>query len=349
MEGPTDPPVTIGPGLRKLVLRRRDSAAGSAPVQPGATVRLRYAVSGATETTKGCDPAAERARLLDEWQGQPAQVFSVTLSQGDALPSVETAVLSMTHGELANFVFSGSAASELQQMVPLLTAAKSLTLTIEVLAVAAAPQLNLAMAASHKDAGNAAFKEKDYGLALEEYMQAIDVAEQLQHRTVPEGRDMAGEQTEEEAATLRALQLDAHNNISLCNIHTSSFATALHHCNIVLAADSANAKALNRRARAYKGLHDFISARHDCEAILRLAEGGDSVVTARVAKDAQALLLASRSVCIRSGMLFFSPIVCLPHCNTPIRCGDIVCRRSTKRSGKSGRWSARPSGELLLR
>ena len=292
MEASADPPLAIGPGLRKLALR--ESAAGSAPVQPGATVRMRYAVSGAAETPEGSDPAAERARLIDEWQGQPAQVFSVTLGQGDALPSVETAVLSMTHGELARFVLSGPAASELQQMAPSLTAAKSLALTIEVLAVAAAPQLNLATAAAHKDAGNAAFKAKEYGLAVEEYMHAIDVAEQLQHRTALEGSDTAGQQTEE-AAALRVLQLDAHNNISLCSIHTSSFATALHHCNIVLAADSANPKALNRRARAYKGLHDFISARHDCEAILRLAEGRDSTVTSRVAKDAQALLLVCRS------------------------------------------------------
>ena len=109
MEASADPPLAIGPGLRKLALR--ESAAGSAPVQPGATVRMRYAVSGAAETPEGSDPAAERARLIDEWQGQPAQVFSVTLGQGDALPSVETAVLSMTHGELARFVLSGPAAS----------------------------------------------------------------------------------------------------------------------------------------------------------------------------------------------------------------------------------------------
>eukprot|EP01050_Picozoa_sp_SAG11_P044826 SAG11_NODE_22005_length_414_cov_0.806349_1_plen_96_part_10 len=33
------------------------------------------------------DSAAERARLLDEWRGQTAQVFSMALGQGNALPS----------------------------------------------------------------------------------------------------------------------------------------------------------------------------------------------------------------------------------------------------------------------
>eukprot|EP01043_Picozoa_sp_COSAG02_P108977 COSAG02_NODE_45028_length_361_cov_0.534351_1_plen_100_part_10 len=98
--------------------------------------------------------------------------------------------------------------------------------------------------------------------------------------------------------------MDAHNNISLCSIHTGSFATAMHHCNIVLTADSANPKALNRRARAYKGLHDFSSARHDCETILCLAEAGDSAVTARMTKDAKALLLGRTPVISWGAVLF---------------------------------------------
>ena len=50
-----------------------------------------------------------------------------------------------------------------------------------------------------------------------------------------------------------------------------------------------SAKALNRRARAYKGLRDYHSARRDCVALLALAEetpeGGE-----RLAKDAKAIL-----------------------------------------------------------
>ena len=172
-------------------------------------------------------------------------------------------------------------------MAPALSSAKSLTLTMELLAVTAAPLLDLATATAHKDAGNAAFKGKDYGLAVKEYMHAVDIVDQVQYQAAVAGQE-TGMTT---ALQLAALQLDAHNNISLCSIHTGSFAMALHHCNIVLTADSANPKALNRRARAYKGLHDFSSARHDCETILRLAEEGDSTVTGRMAKDAKALLL----------------------------------------------------------
>lgn len=289
---PPDSTPPLAPGLRKsLVLREGAAGGSSAPVEPGATVRLRYAVTAALEG-EGSDFAAERARLLDEWRGQTAQVFSVVLSQGDALPCVETAVFSMAQGEVARFVLSGSAASELQQMAPALSSAKSLTLTMELLAVTAAPLLDLATATAHKDAGNAAFKGKDYGLAVKEYMHAVDIVDQVQYQAAVAGSDAAGQETGMTTALqLAALQLDAHNNISLCSIHTGSFAMALHHCNIVLTADSANPKALNRRARAYKGLHDFSSARHDCETILRLAEEGDSAVTGRMAKDAKALLL----------------------------------------------------------
>lgn len=286
----------LGVGIQKLILR--EAAAGSAPATPGATVRLRYAVSAAEdlealgeEAAATVDAAHQQARLMDEWVRQPPHVFSVVLSQGDALPCVETAVLSMAEGEVARFLLSGSAARDLQQMAPMLATAKSLTLTIELLAITPAPKLDLATATAHKDAGNAAFKEKRYGLAIEEYMHAIDVVDRLQLRSSL-GSGTA-DQERDEAKALATVQLDAHNNISLCNIHTSSFATALHHCNIVLASDSANPKALNRRARAYKGLHDYSSARHDCEAILRLAENGIGAVTSRMTKDASALLLVS--------------------------------------------------------
>lgn len=275
----------LRPGLLKWTLR--EGAAGEA-VAPGATVRLRYTVSNAS------DLASERLRLVDEWHAQPTHVFSVELGQGDALPCVETAVLSMTQGELACFVLSDSAAVELQQMVPSLSAAESLALTIELCAVVAAPKLDPQIAMAHKQAGNDAFKAKDYTRALEEYMRAIDVVDQLQHQTSPSASDLVVRDADA-AAELVTLQLDAHNNIALCNIHTSSFAAALHHCNIVLTIDSANAKALNRRARAYKGLHDYGSARHDCEAILRLVEEQEDggAVTARMAQDAAALLAAS--------------------------------------------------------
>eukprot|EP01043_Picozoa_sp_COSAG02_P045507 COSAG02_NODE_4166_length_5680_cov_4.786418_3_plen_337_part_00 len=290
---PSDSPPAVAPGLRKsLVLREGAAGGSSAAVEPGATVRLRYAV---TEALEGSDCAAESAQLLDEWRGQTAQVFSVVLSQGDALPCVEAAVFGMAQGEVARFALSGPAASELQQMAPSLTSAKGLTLTMELIAVTAAPPLDLATATAHKDAGNAAFKDKDYELAVKEYMRAVDIVDQVQYQAAVAGNEAAGQETEGTTALqLATLQLDAHNNISLCSIHTGSFAMALHHCNIVLTADSANPKALNRRARAYKGLHDFSSARHDCEAILRLAEDGDSAVTARMTKDAKNLLLVCR-------------------------------------------------------
>jgi tetratricopeptide (TPR) repeat protein len=277
--------VELAPGLQKLVLVEGGAAAA---VAPGASVRLRYAVAALDDS----DGDVDQLGLAAEWRSQPAQAFSLVLGRGDALPCVEAAVLSMAPGELARFVLSDSAAGELQQLAPSLAAADTLALTIELVDATTPPRLDLAAATAHKDAGNAAFKAKDYGRAVDAYMRAIDVVDQRRQQASPTDGDGDGggggeqqQQQQEEVRAMATLQLDAHNNLSLCSIHTGSFAMALHHCNVVLSTDSTNAKALNRRARAYKGLHDYRSARRDCEGILSLAEererdGQESATTA---------------------------------------------------------------------
>eukprot|EP01046_Picozoa_sp_COSAG06_P013876 COSAG06_NODE_847_length_11974_cov_58.239158_14_plen_382_part_00 len=277
--------VELAPGLQKLVLVEGGAAAA---VAPGASVRLRYAVAALDDS----DGDVDQLGLAAEWRSQPAQAFSLVLGRGDALPCVEAAVLSMAPGELARFVLSDSAAGELQQLAPSLAAADTLALTIELVDATTPPRLDLAAATAHKGAGNAAFKAKDYRRAVDAYMRAIDVVDQRRQQASPTDGDGDGggggeqqQQQQEEVRAMATLQLDAHNNLSLCSIHTGSFAMALHHCNVVLSTDSTNAKALNRRARAYKGLHDYRSARRDCEGILSLAEererdGQESATTA---------------------------------------------------------------------
>ena len=105
-------------------------------------------------------------------------------------------------------------------MAPSLSRAEPLS--IELLAVTA-PELDPATAVAHKVAGNA-FKSKDYGLAVEEYMYA-DVVDQVQDQAVTVGGSDAAEEKTEETAALAAPRW-MRTTTSRCSIHTGSFGIA---------------------------------------------------------------------------------------------------------------------------
>lgn len=215
--------LAIGPGMRKRVLAP-GGATGAVPARYGYSVQLRYAVSDAAA---GAEAATD---LAAAWPAAGAAAFALTLGQGDGLPCVEAAVLTMALGEVAQFILADEAACQLLQLAAEpLASEETLALTIELLSAAPPPRLDLPTATTHKEAGNAAFKAKDYTLAVQEYMRAVDVVERRQPSTAGGvGGDLghmlmmsdtdthaASALTDEEAVAMAALRLDALNNLSL--------------------------------------------------------------------------------------------------------------------------------------
>ena len=255
------------------------------PPPDGASVQTRYEIIGDGDTE-----VASRA------PGRRGAGFAFVLGQGEAVGCVESAVRTMTRGEVACLSVEGAAAAELRELAPSLAPCSAVRIVLELEGwtpnpSADGPAAARDAAAAHKEAGNVAFKAKQFARAIREYMCAMDLVEQALPPSACASFTPSGTAAGAGgAAALAVLRLDLLNNIALCSVQTGNFAAALHHCNQVLEEDRVNTKGLNRRARACLGLHDFGSARRDCNVLLEVAAGLAGDVGRRVAKDARAVL-----------------------------------------------------------
>ncbi|CBZ53256.1 putative TPR domain-containing protein [Neospora caninum Liverpool] len=99
--------------------------------------------------------------------------------------------------------------------------------------------------------GNAAFREKNYGLAAVNYRKAL-----LQF-------DYTFPDTDEEQERMDSVKLPCHLNLAACKLHQQDYDEVYIQCRLALEMDPKNVKAFYRRGLAHLQQDDFVKAKED--------------------------------------------------------------------------------------
>lgn len=122
-----------------------------------------------------------------------------------------------------------------------------------------------------KQEGNTLYREGKYAEACGKYNLALD---NLKNGATREGK---------------ALQKSCHSNLANCYLQMQDWANVVQHCNVVLADDKLNMKALYRRGQAHMGMKKYQSALKDLEAAMTNAGSDDRAAIQQKLDSARAL------------------------------------------------------------
>ncbi|CAA0809064.1 Peptidyl-prolyl cis-trans isomerase FKBP65 [Striga hermonthica] len=109
-----------------------------------------------------------------------------------------------------------------------------------------------------KEEGNQLFKSGKYKRALKKYEKAVDYASQ------------DGNFTDEDEKILKPLRVSCWLNCAACCLKQNNFVETISLCSKILDIESCNVKALYRRAQAYIGVSELISAEADIKKALEV-------------------------------------------------------------------------------
>ncbi|GER31106.1 peptidyl-prolyl cis-trans isomerase FKBP62 [Striga asiatica] len=109
-----------------------------------------------------------------------------------------------------------------------------------------------------KEEGNQLFRSGKYQRALKKYEKAVDYASQ------------DGNFTDEDEKILKPLRVSCWLNCAACCLKQNNFVQTISLCSKILDIESCNVKALYRRAQAYIGVSELISAEADIKKALEV-------------------------------------------------------------------------------
>eukprot|EP00515_Schizochytrium_aggregatum_P001271 CAMPEP_0202036386 /NCGR_PEP_ID=MMETSP0962-20130828/1516_1 /ASSEMBLY_ACC=CAM_ASM_000488 /TAXON_ID=4773 /ORGANISM="Schizochytrium aggregatum, Strain ATCC28209" /LENGTH=477 /DNA_ID=CAMNT_0048600459 /DNA_START=105 /DNA_END=1538 /DNA_ORIENTATION=- len=244
-------------GIVKKILKAGE---GESP-QPGDQVWAHY--TGTLEDGTKFDSSRDRGKAFD-----------FTIGQGQVIKGWDVGFASMKKGEHAILTIKSDYGYGDSGSPPKIPGGATLVFDVELLKFGPKPKQKWEMdtkekleaAASHKQKGIDAYKEKKLEEAIGEWEEALDFIQHLD------------EDDEETSQAVGELQTSLNLNLAQAHLLLRNNSEAAKHATNVLETDSENVKALFRRAQARLNTASFSEAKADLLAALKVDPNNRSVL-----------------------------------------------------------------------